>query len=248
MGPAELAAEIKAYCEENANPTVVEKYAQHFKGGYDAYGLSLEQLEDIVMQIIDEGAGYKLIKQTCRVLVRSKKYEETSFAILLTKAFEKDFTAKSFDEIEFWFMFGIRNWAHTDVISAELIFPMLKLGLIPMSRMEEWKSASNKFQRRAVPLSLIKQMKADKDVKPYLEFLEPMMMDKAKEVQEAMGWFLREAWKTSKPAVEEFLLKWKDEAPKQIMELATEKMNASEKSVFKKTKPKAKEQELTSTS
>lgn len=236
MSPSDLAGEIREYCTENASPEVVAKYARYFQDGYDAYGLTLEQLEAMVMTILEEGAGFKLVLQTSRILIRSPKYEETSFAILLTKAFEKDFTAKTFDELEFWFLFGIRNWAHCDVVSSELIYPFLKRKLIGMDRLDEWRTASSSYQRRAVPVSFIKPVKDSKVVEPYLSLIEPMMMDEAREVQQGLGWFLREAWKIDPLAVEEFLLKWKDRSPRLIFQYATEKMKAEEKKKYKREK------------
>jgi len=236
MSPSELASDIRDYCIENANPELVAKYSRYFHDGYDAYGLTLDQIEQTVLMILEEGAGFKLVQQTSRILIQSPKYEETSFAILLTKAFEKDFTANTFDDLEFWFMFGITNWAHTDVISSELIYPLLKSKLISMDNLEKWKSAFNKFQRRAVPVCLIKLMKNSKEFEPFFGFLSPMMMDKAREVQQGLGWFLREAWKINKAETEAFLLKWKNTAPRLIFQYATEKMTAEEKKKFKKEK------------
>jgi 3-methyladenine DNA glycosylase AlkD len=234
MSPSDLASDIRDYCIENTNPDIVAKYSRYFKDGYDAYGLTLEQLEQTVLMILDEGAGFKLVQQTSRILVQSPKYEETSFAILLTKAFEKDFSAKTLDDFEFWFMFGIKNWAHSDVVSTELIYPLLKSKLISIDRLEGWRSAFNKFQRRAVPVSLIKLMKASKDFQLFFEFLTPMMLDKDREVQQGLGWFLREAWKMNKTETEGFLLKWKDTAPRLIFQYATEKMTVEEKKKFRK--------------
>lgn len=236
MSPSELASDIRDYCVENANPEIVAKYSRYFHDGYDAFGLTLDQLEQTVLEILDGGAGYKLIKQTSRLLIRSPKYEETSFAILLTKAFEKDFDVKTFEELEFWFTFGITNWAHTDVISSELIYPLLKRKLITFTHLEGWRTALNKFQRRAVPVSLIKLMKTSKDVEPFFEFITPMMLDEAREVHQGLGWFLREAWKINKPETETFLLRWKNEAPRLIFQYALEKMTAEEKKRFRKEK------------
>jgi 3-methyladenine DNA glycosylase AlkD len=234
MSPSELASDIREFCAENVNPAIVAKYSRYFHDGYDAYGLSLDQIEHTVLEILEGGAGYKLIQQTCRILIRSPKYEETSFAILLTKALEKDFNIKTFAELEFWFTFGITNWAHTDVISSELIYPLLKRKIISLENLESWRTADNKFQRRAVPVSLIKHMKASKDLQPYFEFLTPMMMDDAKEIHQGLGWFLREAWKIGKVETETYLYKWKDQAPRLIFQYATEKMTPEEKKRFKK--------------
>ncbi len=236
MSPTELFNDIRDYCEENANPEVIANYTRYFHDGYDAYGLTLEQLEQSVMMILDGGAGFKLVKKTSRLLIKSPKYEETSFAILLTKAFEKEFTAQSFEEIDFWFAHGIDNWAHTDVICSELIHPYFRRKLITLANLENWRTAANKFQRRAVPVSMIKLLKTTESYQPLFDFISPMMMDEAREVQQGLGWFLREAWKIRKPETEAFLQLWKSEASRLIFQYVTEKMTSEEKKKFKREK------------
>jgi 3-methyladenine DNA glycosylase AlkD len=44
-------------------------------------------------------------------------------------------------------------------------------------------------------------------------FIEPLMLDEQRVVQQGLGWFLREAWKLKRKETEAFLLKWKDESP-----------------------------------
>jgi 3-methyladenine DNA glycosylase AlkD len=51
-----------------------------------------------------------------------------------------------------------------------------------------------------------------------------------------MGWFLREAWKVNAAEVEAFLLKYKDSAPRLIIQYACEKMTPENKQRFKRAK------------
>jgi hypothetical protein len=84
MKATELCDEIRNYCRANANEAVVKKYSRYFKEGYDAYGLSREQLEGKVASLLsDKSVNMKLVLSASRLLVKSGKYEETSFAILL---------------------------------------------------------------------------------------------------------------------------------------------------------------------
>lgn len=235
MTPTALFNDIRFYCSANANDELVQKYSRYFREGYDAYGLSLDQLEEKVLDILEaESSTFDLILKTCRLLVKSPKYEETSFAILLTKAFAKDFTPVAFNEITKWFETGINNWAHSDVISGELLIIFLKKKLINLSAFEPWLKASNKFQRRAVPVTIIKLLKTTEDFEALFTFIEPLMMDKEREVHQGVGWFLREAWKLQPEITEVFLMKWKDSAPRLIFQYATEKMTAEQKKKFKK--------------
>ena len=152
------------------------------------------------------------------------------------KSFLKQFSADTFKVIEKWFSIGIRNWAHTDVTCGELIYPMLQIGIIDISYLESWRSAENKFQRRAVPVAIIKILKTNPDFKPFFTLIEPLMMDPEREVHQGLGWFLREAWKINRDETEKFLLKWKDKSPRLIFQHACEKMTKEGKLRFKKEK------------
>ncbi len=83
---------------------------------------------------------------------------------------------------------------------------------------------------------MIEILKDASDFKPLFNFIEPLMLDEERFVQQGLGWFLREAWKIRKKETEAFLLKWRNEAPRLIYQYATEKMTAKEKKRFKKEK------------
>jgi len=237
MTPSALINEIQSFCKANPNEALVKKYSRFFKEGYNAYGLSTELITSKVSILTNqEGVDYKTIEQTSYLLVASEMYEEVSFAILLLKEFKKQFTLDTFSIIEKWFGLGITNWAHTDVICSELIATFLEKKIITYHRMSDWRAAANKFQRRAVPVALIKMLKYTNDYQPFFNFIEPMMMDPEREVHQGLGWFLREAWKKSPEQTEMFLMQWKDTAPRLIFQYATERMKPEQKQHFKRSK------------
>jgi len=237
MTPDQLFNDIHAFCLANSDEANVKKYSRYFKEGYDAFGvpsgLSTERVKTLVE---DPAVDLKLVFQTAPLLLRTGKYEETSFALLLLRSFSKNFTKETFTEFSTWFTLGINNWGHTDFICAELMSVFLTKGIIKYTDLGKWRKAKNKFQRRAVPVSLIKELKVVPDYLPFLEFIEPMMMDPEREVHQGLGWFLREAWKRQPSQVEPFLLKWKDKAPRLIFQYATEKMTPEAKQRFRKEK------------
>jgi 3-methyladenine DNA glycosylase AlkD len=239
MEEKKLYEDIQSYCKANADEVIVRKYSRYFKEGYNAYGLTKEKLEEKVKSILDEKqVNLKLVLSTSTLLLKGEKYEETSFAICLLKEFSEQFTANTFKEVEKWFKIGITNWAHTDVLCGYLISKFFARDIISLVDLSDWRTAKNKYQRRAVPVAMIDLLKTTKDFKPLFAFIEPLMMDGEKKVQQGLGWFLREAWKIQKKETEKFLLKWKDEAPRTIFQYATEKMTADEKKRFKRNKNK----------
>jgi 3-methyladenine DNA glycosylase AlkD len=237
MKAIELYEEIRKYCKANADEAIVRKYSRFFKEGYDAYGLTKEKLEEKVGSILsDKKVNLKLVLSTSRHLVKSGKYEETSFAIRLVKEFSEQFTTETFKEIEKWFEIGIINWAHTDVICGMIFSEFFERKIITLGAFEDWRTAKNKYQRRAVPVAMIEILRDTADYQLLFNFIEPLMLDAERVVRQGLGWFLREAWKIRKKETEAFLLKWKNEAPRLIYQYATEKMTAKEKKRFKKEK------------
>ncbi len=105
-----------------------------------------------------------------------------------------------------------------------------------MDNFSPWLDSPFKFQRRCVPVTLIKHMKKTRKVMPSILFVEKLMGDPEREVHQGMGWFMREAWKISHVETESFLEKHKDTAPRLIIQYACEKMTAENKLRFKRAK------------
>jgi 3-methyladenine DNA glycosylase AlkD len=227
---------IRSFCKANSNPAIVKKYSRFFKEGFDAYGLESKSYDDCLKIFTEKNElSLKLVLDAASELIKSGKYEETFFVIIMLKRFYHEFTASTFKEIEKWFKVGIVNWAHADVLAGDIISYFLIEKIVPLTALESWRTAENKFQRRNVPVTLIKLLK-DENIGKLITFIEPLMCDDAREVHQGVGWFLREAWKLEKQKAEKFLLKYKDTAPRLIFQYATEKMSAQEKARFKKAK------------
>jgi len=237
MKATELCEEIRSYCRTNADEAIVKKYSRYFKEGYDAYGVSREKYEEkIDLLLNDKRINMKLVLSASRHLIKSGKYEETSFAIRLLSTFSEEFTIATFDEIGKWFEIGITNWAHTDVICGLLIPTFFEKDIISLETLSDWRTAKNKYQRRAVPVAMLALLKTKDDYASLFDFIEPLMMDSERVVHQGLGWFLREAWKLKGKETETFLLKWKNDAARVIFQYATEKMTPEQKKRFKKEK------------
>lgn len=237
MKPKELCDDIRNFCRANADAAVIRKYSKYFKEGYDAYGVPREKYEEKIESLLkDKRITQKLVLSASRELVKSGKYEETSFAIRLLSAFSGEFTIATFEEIAKWFEIGIINWGHTDAICGLLIPPFFEKDIISLENLSDWRTAKNKYQRRAVPVTMLALLKSTDDYAPLFDFIKPLMMDGERVVHQGLGWFLREAWKLRKKQTEVFLLKWKNDAARVIFQYATEKMTPEQKKRFKREK------------
>jgi 3-methyladenine DNA glycosylase AlkD len=238
MKPEELHKEIVAYGEANSNEAIFKKYSRYFKDGvFDSWGLSPEILLGKVDEIIArKDIDFNFLRETSKLLVQGKKFEEPSFAIVFYRKHSAEFSKETFRDIEKWFETGIRNWGHCDAISGDLLYTHLNKKIISYKDIKPWIRAKNKYQRRAAAVSLIKLLKTTGDFTVFFDMIEPLMTDPEREVHQGAGWFLREAWKLKKEVTEEFLLRWKDTSPRLIFQYACEKMTAADKQRFRKTR------------
>jgi 3-methyladenine DNA glycosylase AlkD len=223
---SELAREIREYCAAHENPKLAGKWARYFKEGYDSWGL-LDRDNPIwhgqQQQWLDKyrKMGLRGFLKLGAILFESPKYEEGSLAIRFLKEFRGQVDAKALPAIGKWYQAGIRNWAHDDVLCGEVLTPALVAGQFQLEDLSLWRESALKYQRRAVPVTMLGLVKARQEPASLIEFLRPMMMDPERVVHQGLGWFLREVWKKQPKPVEKFLLQWKDSAPRLIFQYAT---------------------------
>lgn len=226
------------FCIKNADDKIVKKYARYFVEGYNAYGLDSKLIESqrkIWFEKYKGDLGFDGFLKLGDLLVKNGKYEEVFFAIWFAGKFLKEFTPKVLKRFYQWIDIGVKNWTHSDAMSGEILSPFLTNNIVPLDAFADWRESKNKWHRRAVPVTMIKYLKNEPDIKNLLNFIDPLMMDEEKVVRQGLGWFLREAWKKYPKPVEKFLLKWKDKCGRLIIQYATEKMSQKEKEQFKNT-------------
>ena len=235
MTANELIQEIRSYCTENADSERVKKSQRFFKEEFLGYGLTAAQVYSKVKEILKrETLSLSVVLEATPILMESRNYEEISFGLLLIDGLWKQFTPETFQTISSWFTLSINNWAHADTLGMFILPKFLDKKIMGMKDFEPWLESPFKFERRCVPVTLIKHMKKTRQVMPSILFVERLMMDTEREVHQGMGWFLREAWKISPTETELFLEKYKNSAPRLIFQYACEKMTAENKLRFKR--------------
>lgn len=234
-----LFSELKKFCTDNASEELVKKYSRYFKDGvYDAWGIS-QPLMDAKKDDLKKRKvlTVDLVFETAPLLMQSGKYEETSFALAMLSLLSDKFDKAVFKKLEGWFSIGIRNWAHADYLGMFMLPMFLKKKHVTKEDFIPWITSGYKFQRRCVPVTYIKLLKeASVPLNDLLQIVDPLMKDTEREVHQGMGWFLREAWKIHPAETEEYLLRYRDTAPRLIFQYACEKMTPENKLRFRKVK------------
>lgn len=235
----DLRREIRQWCADHADPQQAARYARFFREGWDAWGVHDDAVwEQQKRHWLKTYADLKLpgFLKLGTELFAHGKYEEGSTAVWLVEECKAAFTKSTLPAIAKWFAGGVENWAHTDIISTRLLGHLLATGMVALPDFAAWRASTRKYQRRAVPVSMLSLLEETADFTPLLEFIRPMMLDTERVVHQGLGWFLREAWKRQPAPVERFLLEFKDTAPRLIFQYATEKMTAPQKARFRKAR------------
>jgi 3-methyladenine DNA glycosylase AlkD len=232
-----LYQEAKNQFQQWANPDIVKKYSRYFKEGYDAYGLSDGQLPTYIKAVLKQYPKITVdeILELGNTLFADGKYEIGSMAIFLLKERKSEFTKATLNGVKRWFDQGVNNWAHSDVLCSLIIPVFFQENIVKFNDMKDWRISTSRWTRRAVPVSLLAQIKTVEPGK-LLDFIAPMMLDQERVVHQGLGWFLRELWKKHTKEVEDFLLKYKNTSARLIFQYATEKMTKEQKMRFAKEK------------
>jgi 3-methyladenine DNA glycosylase AlkD len=233
-----LARQINSLCLQLANEANVIKYSRFFKDGlYNGYGLTAPQIYDLVKELSRvKELSLQTVIDAAPDIMKNGKSEEITIIMLLAKGFYKQYTPVTFKSMEGWYHAGINNWAHADTMGMMVLPPFLLKNIVVIKDFKHWLKAENKFQRRSVPVTFIKLLKTHENYPELFAFIEILMTDPEREVHQGTGWFLREAWKRKPEETELFLLKWKDTAPRLIIQYATEKMTPEHKMNFRRKK------------
>lgn len=233
----QIIKEIRAFCSENSDQTIVTKYAKYFKEGYDGYGVDDKLIVAQRDIWLDKWHGTLSINDYLEIgdkLVSSKKFEEIAFAIHFISFQSEHYSYKVFKRIGNWFKLGIENWGSTDVLCMLVLTHFIRDKVIDFKQLKEWTTAPSEWQRRAVPVTLAQIIKYNFELNNILSVIEPLMLDKSEYVQKGVGTLLRGLWKKHSAETEQFLLKWKDDCGRLIIRYATEKMDKEHKKRFKK--------------
>jgi 3-methyladenine DNA glycosylase AlkD len=200
---AAISDEVRSFCLANADPQRARRYTRYFTEGYDAYGVDYkspawtEHQRAWVHRL--RAAGPEAFLDAGDLLVRSGKYEEASFAILFASELREFYTPEAFDRLGIWFHGGIRNWAHTDVLSGDVLSRFLTEEIVDLDALLTWCDSEWKFKRRAVPVTLVSLLDCGRSARPLLKLLEPMRADREKFVRQGIAWFDRELTKRDRP-------------------------------------------------
>jgi 3-methyladenine DNA glycosylase AlkD len=231
--------DMRRFLKANADKAIVAKYAKYFKEGYDPYGVDGEKLLCKIDEWFDscqEKLDRRELLTLCEHLLSSGKYEEVGIAIHFMAKLRDKYDKSLFHTVGKWFEKYIINWAHCDVACGIAVYPFLADKVVDFKDLLAWTESPHRWKRRGAAVTMVQDFYkgGTANVPRALRIARKLILDPEKVVQQGTGWLLREAWKKSPKKVEDFLLKWKDQAPRLIIQYATEKIDKDKRKKFRR--------------
>lgn len=229
--------QIRGFLKKNADEKIVRKYARYFKEGYDPYGIDWNKFsrkKEEWFKLCEQNLSRSETLTLCENLLKTGKYEEVSIALDFFIRLRKDYDKKLFDIIGRWFQKYIINWAHSDWACSDILYFFIKDKVVPLKDLVKWAESSSKWKRRAVPVTLVKLVSKDDYIKEGLAVARKLILDPERVVHQGVGWLLREIWKKSPKEAEDFLYRWRNQAPRLVIQYATEKIPKEKRKKFRR--------------
>jgi len=233
----EIKQDMRNFLMKNADKKVIRKYARYFKEGYDPYGVAPEKLGAKIKEWFkdcEKELTTRQIVNLCEELLKLGKYEETSIAIGFIARLRNHYNKSLFNTIGRWFEKYIKNWAHCDTACGNVLYPFVEDRVVDFKDLLRWADSPAKWRRRAVPVTMVEVVSKTGNVAQALQASRKLILDPERVVHQGVGWLLREAWKKSPQKVEDFLYRWKDQAPRLVVQYATEKIDKEKRKKFRR--------------
>ena len=117
-----------------------------------------------------------------------------------------------------------------DALGSNCLSPALAAKPSLVKTMREWARSSNPSKRRAAVSAFGPLVREGRFMTDALEVAEVVMRDDSEEVQRGVGTMLMEATRLKADRVVEFLVEWKEESPRLILQTAATKLQPGQRS------------------
>jgi 3-methyladenine DNA glycosylase AlkD len=239
-GRGNMEREIRRFLKSHADPAIVKKYCIYFKEGYDPYGVAFDTLGPKINEwfgICREKLDRKQLLALCESLLKAGKFEEVSVALGFMERLRDEYNKTMFNTVGKWFEKYIINWGHCDAACHTIVYSFLADKVVDFRDLLAWADSPHRWKRRAAAVTMVKDFYKGgaANVTQALQVSRKLILDPERVVQQGTGWLLREAWKKSPQKVEDFLLKWKDQAPRLIIQYATERIDKEKRKRFRRS-------------
>lgn len=171
-----------------------------------------------------ESENKKIIFSLCEELFRSDYCEEAYIAAEWAYQVREAYSEDDFFIFEMWIKNYINNWAKCDTLCNHAVGSFIEKFPAYIENLKTWTASDNRWVRRAAAVTLILPARKGNFLKDVFEISDRLLKDRDDLVQKGYGWLLKEASKTHRQEVFEYVMRNKKDMPRTSLRYAIEKL------------------------
>jgi 3-methyladenine DNA glycosylase AlkD len=199
--------------------------SRFFKEEVLCYGVKSALVGRIAKNYYNEikSENKKIVFSLCEELLRSDYCEEAYIAADWAYQVREVYSEDDFFIFEMWIKNYINNWAKCDTLCNHAVGSFIEKFPAYIENLKTWTASDNRWVRRAAAVTLILPARKGNFLEDVFEISDRLLKDRDDLVQKGYGWMLKEASKTHRQEVFEYVMRNKKDMPRTSLRYAIEK-------------------------
>ena len=242
LSPRIIARRIRAELQRLADPAAARQAKTFFKEEVRLHGVTAPMMRQVAKALyveIKPHWRYADALTLCRLVLPRKMLEEIAVALIICGRYAKEFSPELLGDLHDWIDRGwLASWGEIDCLCGEVLGPLLLRYPDLATDTRKWTASPNRWLRRAAAVGLVKPARRGQMLDAAYDTASRLKSDPEDLVQKATGWLLREAGRTDRKRLEEFLLIHGRKIARTTLRYAIEHFPPAEyKRLLEETKP-----------
>ena len=231
-GVEESARAITGELRALRDPDRAKGVQQYFKHALVALGIDTPTLRALVRRQIDQLKPVWTVTEAlalCDRLLQEPELEIRGTGILVLSGFKKELAPDLLPVAQRWLKTRLDNWALVDSFCSLVLSPLLERHAPVEATLRRWSGDKLLWVRRAALVTLVPFARRGRFLDLSYELAREHFPDPEDLMHKATGWLLREAGKTDRPRLKEFVLQHGPSIPRTSLRYAIERFPAAER-------------------
>lgn len=161
----------------------------------------------------------------CEELLKTDYGEEASIAFKWAYRLNKQYEAEDFHLFETWLEKYVNSWAKCDEFCNHSIGVLVERCPEYVQDLKQWARSDNRWMRRASAVTLVMPARRGLFLDDVFEIADILLLDEDDLVRKGYGWMLKEASRSHRQEVYDYVVKHKNVMPRVALRYAIELMS-----------------------
>lgn len=222
----EILTALREELVRNIDETTRDSAKRFFKEEVKFYGVKTAIVRGIAKKYFRDIKDKEKVEifSLCENLLQSDYSEEAFIAFEWAYFLRKGYEPSDFQVFEGWVQKYVNNWAKCDTLCNHAVGSFIEQYPEYIKDLKDWARSENRWLRRASAVTLILPARKGMFLDDVLEISDILLTDRDDLVQKGYGWMLKEASKSHREEVFDYIMTRKGDMPRTALRYAIEKM------------------------